>query len=102
MTDMFGILRRAVNPGRKGGRSGVATRAPERRQHNLFDAAATFVAASVEDDQERMDEASGWVSPEALSFGVGELACRAVIALARERDESPEAVARALLGLADA
>lgn len=48
-----------------------------------------------------MDEASGWVSPEALSFGVGELACRAVIALARERDESPETVARALLGLTD-
>lgn len=101
MTDMFGILRRAVNPGRKGGRPGVPARAPERRQHNLFDAAATFVAASVKDDQDRMDEASGWVSPEALSFGVGELACRAVIALARERDESPEAVARTLLGLAD-
>ncbi len=39
------------------------------------------------------------VSPEALSFGVSELACRAVIALARERDESPRAVARTLLGL---
>ncbi|MCM2416042.1 MULTISPECIES: hypothetical protein [unclassified Streptomyces] len=100
MTDMFGILRRAVTPGRKGGRADAPTR-PERRQHNLFDAAATFVAASVEDDQERMDEASGWVSPEALSFGVGELACRAVIALARERDETPDAVARSLLGLAD-
>ncbi|MEV0917527.1 hypothetical protein AB0I93_25110 [Streptomyces sp. NPDC049967] len=100
MTDMFGILRRAVNPGRKDGRPGGATKAPERRQHNLFDAAATFVAASAEDDQERMDEASGWVSPEALSFGVGELACRAVIALARERGESPEEVARDLLGLA--
>ena len=42
-----------------------------------------------EDDQDRIDEAAGWVSPEALSFGVNELACRAVIALARERDESP-------------
>lgn len=101
MTDMLGILRRAVNPGRKGGRPDAPVKAPERRQHNLFDAAATFVAASVEEDQERMDEASGWVSPEALSFGVGELACRAVIALARERDESPETVARTLLGLAD-
>lgn len=101
MTDMLGILRRAVNPGRKGERPGAPARTTERRQHNLFDAAATFVAASVEEDQERMDEASGWVSPEALSFGVGELACRAVIALARERDESPETVARALLGLAD-
>ncbi|MEV0579537.1 hypothetical protein OG521_01950 [Streptomyces sp. NBC_01463] len=101
MSGMFGILRRAVAPGRKDGRPAAPTRTAARRQHNLFEAAATFVAASVEDDQERMDEASGWVSPEALSFGVGELACRAVIALARERDESPEAVARTLLGLAD-
>ena len=52
-----------------------------------------------EDDQQRIDEAAGWVSPEALSFGVSELACRAVIALARERDESPQTVARSLLGL---
>ncbi|MER6120396.1 hypothetical protein E6R60_08640 [Streptomyces sp. A0642] len=100
MTSMFGILRRAVAPGRKQGASAPAP-APGRRHHNLFEAAATFVAASVEDDQDRMDEASGWVSPEALSFGVGELACRAVIALARERDESPETVARTLLGLSD-
>lgn len=101
MTSVFGILRRAVTPGGKDGLSASATPAPERRQHNLFEAAATFVAASVDEDEDRMDEASGWVSPEALSFGVGELACRAVIALARERDESPEAVARTLLGLAD-
>ncbi|MFI6653455.1 hypothetical protein ACIBI8_38410 [Streptomyces sp. NPDC050529] len=101
MTRMFGLLRRAVTPGHSNGASTAPTRTPERRQHNLFEAAATFVAASAEDDQDRMDEASGWVSPEALSFGVGELACRAVIALARERDESPETVARALLGLAD-
>jgi hypothetical protein len=98
---MFGLLRRAVTPGHTNGPSTAPTRTPERRQHNLFEAAATFVAASAEDDQDRMDEASGWVSPEALSFGVGELACRAVIALARERDESPETVARTLLGLAD-
>lgn len=39
------------------------------------------------------------MSPEALSFGVSELACRAVVALARVRDESPGAVARDLLGL---
>ncbi|MFI8949423.1 hypothetical protein ACIGO6_23230 [Streptomyces sp. NPDC053750] len=71
----------------------------EPRSHNLFEAAAVYVAASADDDQERMDEAAGWVSPEALSFGVNELACRAVIALARERDESPREVARALLGL---
>ncbi|MEV5547387.1 hypothetical protein AB0L35_14850 [Streptomyces sp. NPDC052309] len=71
----------------------------EARSHNLFEAAATYVSACAEDDQERMDEAAGWVSPEALSFGVNELACRAVIALARERDESPQDVARVLLGL---
>lgn len=69
------------------------------RSHNLFEAAAAYVSACAEDDQDRIDEAVGWVSPEALSFGVNELACRAVIALARERDESPRTVARALLGL---
>jgi hypothetical protein len=69
------------------------------RSHNLFEAAAAYVSACADDDQEGMDEAAGWVSPEALSFGVNELACRAVVALARERDESPRDVARALLGL---
>ncbi|MEV5241721.1 hypothetical protein AB0K89_21830 [Streptomyces cinnamoneus] len=69
------------------------------RQHNLFEAAAAYVAACAENDFERSAEASRWVSPEALSFGVNELACRAVIALARERDESPQTVARTLLGL---
>ena len=67
--------------------------------HNLFEAAAVYVSARATDDEERIEEASGWVSPEALSFGVSELACRAVIALARERDESPQTVARSLLGL---
>lgn len=71
----------------------------EKRTHNLFEAAAVYVSACVEDDQDQMDEAVAWVSPEALSFGVNELACRAVIALARERDESPRTVARDLLGL---
>lgn len=71
----------------------------DRRPHNLFEAAAVYVSACAEDDQEQIDEAAGWVSPEALSFGVSELACRAVIALARERDESPQTVARSLLGL---
>ncbi|MFG3029970.1 hypothetical protein ACGFZJ_15865 [Streptomyces sp. NPDC048253] len=70
-----------------------------KRTHNLFEAAAAYVSACAEDDQDRIDEAAGWVSPEALSFGVNELACRAVIALARERDESPRTVARELLGL---
>ncbi|WJV44502.1 hypothetical protein [Streptomyces flavofungini] len=73
--------------------------AEKQRPHNLFEAAAVYVAACAEDDQEGVDEAAGWVSPEALSFGVNELACRAVIALARERDESPRDVARTLLGL---
>ncbi|MFD9318464.1 hypothetical protein ACFWDQ_12300 [Streptomyces sp. NPDC060053] len=81
------------------GRSEKGSRADGKRTHNLFEAAAAYVSAGAEDDQERIDEAASWVSPEALSFGVNELACRAVIALARERDESPRAVARALLGL---
>ncbi|MFG2882769.1 hypothetical protein ACGFYV_10700 [Streptomyces sp. NPDC048297] len=72
---------------------------PERRTHNLFEAAAAYVAARADGDEDRIDEASAWVSPEALSFGVSELACRAVVALARERDASPGAVARDLLGL---
>lgn len=86
---------------RKLWRTDEAVRGKEerRRPHNLFEAAAVYVAASADDDQDRADEAAGWVSPEALSFGVSELACRAVIALARERDESPAVVARTLLGL---
>ncbi|WP_428985860.1 hypothetical protein [Streptomyces pyxinicus] len=73
--------------------------AGQRRAHNLFEAAAVYVAARTADDQPRIDEAAGRVSPEALSFGVSEPACRGVAVLARERDESPDAVARALLGL---
>ncbi|WP_233415665.1 hypothetical protein [Streptomyces sp. N35] len=71
----------------------------EHRTHNIFEAAAAYVTASIDDDQEQQDEAAGWVQPEALYFGINELACRAVIALARERDESPRDVARTLLGL---
>ncbi|MGW4546482.1 hypothetical protein ACWEN4_08895 [Streptomyces violaceorubidus] len=78
----------------KEGKAGVGS-----RSHNLFEAAAAYVSACVDDDQDGSDEAAGRVSPEALSFGVNELACRAVIALARERDERPRDVARALLGL---
>ncbi|GGT74377.1 hypothetical protein [Streptomyces lateritius] len=70
-----------------------------RRPHNIFEAAATYVVGCVEEDQDQIDEAVTWVQPEALSFGVNELACRAVIALARERDQSPRTVARSLLGL---
>ncbi|MFC8918702.1 MULTISPECIES: hypothetical protein [unclassified Streptomyces] len=84
-------------PGREEGAAGAGRSGG--RQHNIFEAAATYVAACADDDQDRIDEAEGWVSPEALSFGVSELACRAVIALARERDESPQTVARSLLGL---
>ncbi|MEV5935003.1 hypothetical protein ACIQCD_25330 [Streptomyces sp. NPDC093250] len=89
-----GIGSRVIRGLRAGERSG-----PKERPHNLFEAAAAYVSACAEDDQDRMEEAAGWVSPEALSFGVNELACRAVVALARERDESPGTVARALLGL---
>jgi len=98
---MFGRLRtmwRKKTVERLGQRPPVAPR-PERRTHNLFEAAAAYVSACAEDDQDQIDEAAAWVSPEALSFGVNELACRAVIALARERDESPRTVARTLLGL---
>lgn len=98
MIGIFGTLRKVVSPDRKDQRP-AAPLEQERKQHNLFEAAATYVSASVEEDQARIDEASGWVSPEALSFGINELACRAVIALARERDESPQTVARTLLGL---
>ncbi|WP_435839974.1 hypothetical protein [Streptomyces chilikensis] len=72
---------------------------PRPRPHNVFDAAAAYVAASAADDEEAMDEASSWVSPEALSFGVNELACRAVLTLSRERGVGPDVVARELLGL---
>ncbi|MBA2945831.1 hypothetical protein [Streptomyces himalayensis] len=78
---------------------GQAAEPVQKRTHNVFEAAAVYVSACAEDDQDQIDEAAAWVSPEALSLGVRELACRAVIALARERDESPEAVARTLLGL---
>lgn len=73
--------------------------APVRRGHNLFETAALYVAACAENDQEAMEEAASWVSEEALSFGVRELACRSVTVLARERGEQPRAVARALLDL---
>ncbi|MGW2615342.1 hypothetical protein [Streptomyces sp. NPDC001500] len=82
-------------PAGPGGRHDPA----RKRAPNLFEAAASYVSACAENDTDGIDEAAGWVSPEALSFGVNELACRAVLALARERDESPRAVARKLLGL---
>lgn len=95
MDPVFSRLRRFLAPDHDAPAAGE----PPRRQHNIFEAAAGYVAACAENDDERIDEAAGWVSPEALSFGVSELACRAVIMIARERDESPQTVARSLLGL---
>jgi hypothetical protein len=71
----------------------------KRRPYNLFEAAAAHICACAEDDEDGIEESASWVSPEALTFGVRELACRAVLALAREREQSPRTVARALLGL---
>lgn len=101
MSGMFERFRMVWRPKTAGEAAGPqpAEQPPKKRAPNLFEAAADYVSACVEDDQERIDEAASWVSPEALSFGVNELACRAVIALARERDESPHTVARSLLGL---
>lgn len=95
---MFGGIHKSFTRFLRSWRSEAGT-GREKRTHNLFEAAAVYVSACAEDDQDQMDEAVAWVSPEALSFGVNELACRAVIALARERDESPRTVARELLGL---
>jgi hypothetical protein len=97
MSGMLARLGKFLSRSRSGEARGKPR--PEKRTHNLFEAAAAYVSACAEDDQDGIDEAATWVSPEALSFGVNELACRAVIALARERDESPTAVARTLLGL---
>jgi len=95
---MWGRVRKSCARFLTAVRAGVGDGRAE-RTHNLFEAAAAYVTACAEDDQDRIDEAAGWVSPEALSFGVNELACRALIALARERDESPRTIARTLLGL---
>ncbi|WP_338899674.1 hypothetical protein WBG99_31950 [Streptomyces sp. TG1A-60] len=95
---MFGSLRKSFGRLRNSLRAEAAAQ-ETKRTHNLFEAAAVYISACAEDDQDQIDEAVTWVSPEALSFGVSELACRAVIALARERDESPQTVARSLLGL---
>jgi hypothetical protein len=102
MSGIFGRLRmmgRRKTAERPEGHTPATARRERKRVHNLFEAAAVYVSACAEDNQEQIDEAAAWVSPEALSFGVNELACRAVIALAREREESPQAVARTLLGL---
>lgn len=95
---MLGRLRKSTGRFLKSMRADVNTGRPQKAP-NLFEAAAAYISACAEDDQDRIDETTTWVSPEALSFGVSELACRAVIALARERDETPRTVARDLLGL---
>ncbi|MFJ7150171.1 hypothetical protein ACIQVT_18505 [Streptomyces sp. NPDC100445] len=95
---MFDIVRRYADRLRASAQTRPAE-SGERRTHNLFEAAAVYVVARAQDDQDGIEEAAAWVSPEALSFGVSELACRAVVALARERNEPPRVVARDLLGL---
>ncbi|MFG2137957.1 hypothetical protein [Streptomyces sp. NPDC048650] len=57
------------------------------------------VAAGDEADEEHRAEAAGRVSPEALAFGIDELACRALIVRARKRQQPPLEVDRELLGL---
>ncbi|MGW3339116.1 hypothetical protein ACWDCL_16760 [Streptomyces sp. NPDC001009] len=96
---MFDMMRKYAARLGTSPRGEEASAERKRRGHNLFEAAAAYVTARAQDDQDGVDEASSWVSPEALSFGVGELASRAVVALARERSMTPRAVARDLLGL---
>ncbi|GAA2250393.1 hypothetical protein GCM10010145_17280 [Streptomyces ruber] len=95
---MFGRLHKSTSRFLNSLRADANTGSRQKRP-NLFEAAAAYISACAEDDQDQIDETTTWVSPEALSFGVSELACRAVIALARERDETPRTVARDLLGL---
>lgn len=66
----------------------------------MFEAAAAYVAAAADGDERGSAEAAARISPEALFFGVDELACRAVLTLARQRGESPRTVAHELLGVA--
>ncbi|GAA0494072.1 MULTISPECIES: hypothetical protein [Streptomyces] len=100
MTDLLRRLRSRLTGNASGPREPRPGREPGRKgPHNLFEAAATHVAACAEGDEDRGAEAADWVSPEALAFGINELACRALIALARERRQSPHEVARDLLSL---
>ncbi|GHG28727.1 hypothetical protein [Streptomyces zaomyceticus] len=92
-------LRRLLPSARRASETAAPAPPRPRQGHNLFEAAAEYVAACAEGDPARAEEAASRVSPGMLSFGVNELACRAVLTLARERNESPSAVARSLLGL---
>ncbi|WP_256106683.1 hypothetical protein [Streptomyces sp. ODS05-4] len=96
---MWHELRSYLRTRASGRSAGPAARRPGARPPNLLEAAAVHVAACAGDDRARAAAAEEWVSPEALAFGVRELACRAVLALARERGQDPQTVARELLGL---
>ncbi|GHA90630.1 hypothetical protein GCM10010305_37880 [Streptomyces termitum] len=99
MARMAERMRRLLPSARRGAGGEAAAAGSGRAGRNLFEAAAVYVAALAEDDQERMEEAATWVSPGQLAFGVNELASRALLVLARERSQTPETVARALLGV---
>ncbi|MFE0702401.1 hypothetical protein [Streptomyces sp. NPDC058872] len=92
-------LRRLLPSGRKAPEALAPASSRPRQGHNLFEAAADYVAACAEGDPGRAEEAAGRVSPDMLSFGINELACRALLTLARERNQPPSAMARSLLGL---
>jgi hypothetical protein len=86
---MSGILARLwkffsrPRPAESRGQLPPAKRHPEKRTHNLFEAAAAYVSACAEDDQDGIDEAATWVSPEALSFGAA--SCTAEFRIVRDR-----------------
>jgi hypothetical protein len=61
-------------------------------------AGRAYVTACIADDQDFIDDAARRVAPDALMFGVTELAQRAVLILARQRGVAPQQMARALLG----
>ncbi|MFF0479133.1 hypothetical protein [Streptomyces sp. NPDC004284] len=94
-------LRRLLPSSRKAPEAAAPAPPRPRQGYNLFEAAAEYVAACAEDDPARAEEAASRVSPGMLTFGINELACRALITLARERGQSPSTVARSLLGLRD-
>ncbi|MFG3037393.1 hypothetical protein ACGFYZ_10855 [Streptomyces sp. NPDC048330] len=99
MTRVPERLRRLLPSARRAPAAAAPAPPRPRQGHNLFEAAAAYVAACAEDYPARAEEAASRVSPGMLAFGVNELACRALLTLARERNESPSAVARSLLGL---
>jgi hypothetical protein len=97
------LLRRFANWTKQAAAALAAPTSPEpvttSRERNLFDAAAAYVTACIADDQDLIDNAARRVAPDALMFGVTELAQRAVLILPRQRGVDPGQMARALLGL---